>query len=84
MLLRADTNHEGGNVDGLSADGDVFLVDEHAGMMDRVGESALLDQGLKAALEELRGGQTEHIIEFALVVLEETKSDHSADEGLTY
>ncbi len=84
VLLRADTDHEGGNVDGLLANGDVLLVDEHAGVMDGVGESALLDQSLKAALEELGGGQTEHIIEFALVVLEETESDHSADEGLTY
>merc|ERR1711976_256657 len=35
-------------------------------------------------LEELRGGQTEHIIELALVVLQQTKSDHAADQGLAF
>ena len=84
MLLRADTDHEGWDVDSLLSNGDVLLEDQDASVVDRVGESALLDQGLKAALQELGRGQTEHIIEFALVVLEETKSDHSTDEGLTY
>ena len=60
------------------------LVDEDAGVMDGVGESALLDEGLKSTFEELGGCQTEDIIELALVVLQETESHHSADEGLTY
>lgn len=83
MLLRADTNHEGWDVDHLLADSDVALEDEHAGVMDGVSKVALLDKGLEATLEELRGGQTEDVIEFALVVLEKTKSDHTADKGLT-
>ena len=84
MLLGADAHHEGGDVDHLLADGDVALADEDAGVMDGAGEVALLDEGLEAAFQELGGRQTEHIIELALVVLQETESDHAADQGLTY
>lgn len=84
MLLRRDTNHEGWDVDHGLADGNVSLEDEDAGVMDRAGEVALLDEGLQSAFKELGGGQSEHIIELALVVLQETESDHSTDEGLTY
>ncbi len=84
VLLRADTHHEGGNIDSLLANSDVFLEDHDAGMMDGGSQVALLDESLETSLKELGGGQTEHIIELALVVLEQTKSHHSADEGLTY
>ena len=84
VLLAGDADHEGWDVDHGLADGDVSLEDEDAGVVDRVGEVTLLDERLKSALQELRSGQTEHIIELALVVLQETQSHHSADEGLTY
>lgn len=84
VLLGADTDHEGWDIDGLLADSDVFLEDHDAGMMDGASQVALLDKSLETSLKELGGGQTEDIIEFALVVLEETESHHSADEGLTY
>ena len=84
VLLGADTDHEGGNIDSLLADSDVLLEDHDTGVMDWVSEVTLLDEGLQSALQELGGSQTEHVIELALVVLEESESDHSADEGLTY
>ena len=84
MLLGGDADHEGGNVNGLLANGDVALLDHDSGVMDGVSESALLDEGLESSLKELRGGQTEDVIELALVVLQETETHHSADEGLTY
>ena len=60
------------------------LEDEDTGVVDGVGQVALLDEGLKSTLKELRRGQTEHVIELALVVLQQTESDHAADQGLTY
>jgi len=84
VLLGAHTHHVGGNIDGLFADSDVFLEDEDAGVVDRVSEVALLDERLQSALQELRGGQTEHIIELALSVSQQTESDHSTDQGLTF
>ena len=84
MLLGADTDHEGRNVNGLSSDGDVLLEDEDASLMDGGSEVTLLDERLQSSLHVLGGGQTEDIIELALIVLQESKTDHSADEGLTY
>ena len=49
-----------------------------------MGEVSLLDQSLKSSLKELGGGQTEYIIELALVILQKPKSNHTSDEGLTY
>ena len=84
VLLRGDAHHERGDVDRLLADSDVLLEDEHAGVVDGLSEVALLNEGLETTLKELRGGQTEHIIELALVVLQQTKSNHAADQGLAY
>ena len=84
MLLLADTDEEGWDVDHLSSDGDVSLSDENAGVVNGLGELSLLDLGLETSLKELGGGQTEHIIELSLGVLKESEAHHTSDEGLTY
>ena len=68
----------------MSTDSDVLLEDKDASLMDGGSEVSLLDKGLKSSLQVLGSGQTEDVIELALVVLEESESHHSADEGLTY
>jgi hypothetical protein len=83
VLLGRNTDHEGGNVDHLLANGDVLLADQHAGVMDRVSELALHHEGLQTAFHELGDGQTQDVIELALRLLEETKTNHTAEEGLT-
>ena len=83
MLFGRNTNHEGWDVDHLLTDGNVLLADEDAGVMDRVGDLALHDEGLKTTLHELSDGQTQDVIEFSLRLLEETETDHAADKGLT-
>jgi len=79
-----DANEEGWDVDHLLANSDVSLGDEDASVMDGGGELSLLDQSLKSSLKELGGGQTENVIELALVILQKSKSNHSSDEGLTF
>ena len=70
MLLGLDAHHEGGNIDGLLADGDVSLVDLDAGLVHRAGKVALLDERLQSAGQELRRRQAEDVIELALVLLQ--------------
>ena len=84
MLLGGDTDHEGGDVDHLLTNGNVLLADEHTGVMDRVADLSLHDESLKATLHELSDGQTQNVIKFSLGLLEETKTDHAADKGLTF
>ena len=45
------------------------LADEHAGVVDGLGESSLKDEGLQPSLQEVLNGQGEHVIELVLVLL---------------
>ena len=83
-LLRGTSDHERGNGDHLLADGDVSLSDEDTGLMDGSGEVSLDNEGLETSFHELVDGQTEDVIELSLVLVEETKSDHSLDKGITF
>jgi hypothetical protein len=44
----------------------VALADEHARVVDRLGEALLEHERLQAALEEVLGRQRQHIIELVL------------------
>ena len=83
MLLRAHSHEVAGNVNELLANGDVSLSDEDTGVVDRVSKLSLGNDGLEASLHHLGEGKTKHVIELSLVLLEETKSDHASDDGLT-
>jgi len=83
VLLRAHSHEVAGDVHELLADGDVALSDQHAGVVHGVGQLSLRDQGLKSALHHLGEGQTQHVIELSLILLQETESNHSSDEGIT-
>ena len=82
MLLRGNADHEGGDVNHLLADSDVLLADKDTGVMNGGGELALDNEGLESAFKELSDGETEHVIELALRVLEETETHHAADKSL--
>jgi hypothetical protein len=72
VLLGGSSNNERWDVDHLLADGDVSSSDQ----------DALEHEGLKASFHQLRDSESEHVIELALRLLEQTKSDHASDDGL--
>ena len=82
-LLGGSSHEERRDSDELLADGDVSLSDEDTGLMDGSGEVSLDNEGLETSFHELVDGQTEDVIELSLVLVEETKSDHSLDKGIT-
>lgn len=84
VLLGGGPNNERWDVDHLLADGDVSASDQDAGVVDGGSQLALEHEGLKASFHELRNRESEHVIELALRLLEETKSDHTSDDGLAY
>jgi hypothetical protein len=84
MLFRGDSDHERWNVNHLLTNSDVSLSDQNSGMMDGVSEFLLSDEGLESSFHELVEGKTENIIKLSFVLLEETKSDHSSKEGITF
>lgn len=67
----------------MFANGDVSLSDENSGVMDGESNVSLHDEGLEATFHELGDGQTKDVIELALRLVEESDTDHTADEGIT-
>lgn len=53
VFLAVDAHHERRDVDELLPDADVALLDEHARVVDGLGEAQLHHLGLQAALEEI-------------------------------
>jgi len=83
-LLGGASHEERGDVDHLLADSDVSLSNEDSGLVDGSGEVSLDDEGLESALHELVDSQTQDVIKLSLVLVEEAKSDHALDEGITF
>ena len=83
MLLRGDTDHEGGNVNHLLTDSDVLLSDEDAGVVDGVSDLSLHDEGLESTFHKLGNSKTKDVIELSLRLFEEAEADHAGEEGLT-
>ena len=84
VLLGGHAHHEARDVHHLLANSDVALADQDAGVVHGAGELALNHEGLEAALKELANGETEHVIELALRLGEETETHETTEEGLAY
>lgn len=82
VLLRVETDNEGGDVDDLLADADVALADEDTGVVDRLGEAKLEDLGLETTLKEVLGLEGKHVVETHAVVVEHTNAHKTADKGV--
>jgi len=66
VLLAVGAHEEGGNVHDLLADANVALLDQHARVVNRLGEAELEHDRLETALEESLGVEREHVIELVL------------------
>lgn len=82
VLLRVEADHEGRHVDDLLADADVTLADQDTGVVDRLGEAELVDEGLEAALKEVLGLQGQDVIELHARLVEHTDTDQTANQGV--
>jgi hypothetical protein len=62
----------------------VTLADEDTGVVDRLGETELVDAGLEAALQEILDLKGQHVIELHAGLVENTDTDKTANEGVTF
>jgi hypothetical protein len=62
---------------------DVALADEDTGMVDRLGETELVDAGLETALQEVLDLQGQDVIEPHATLVEHTNADETADQGVS-
>lgn len=83
MFLRRSSNIEGRNVDKLTSYADMALTDQHAGMMDRLGQSLLVDLGLETTFQQLLGCQLKDGIQLELIISEQSVPAHAAKQSST-
>jgi len=84
VLLRVETDDERGNVDNLLADADVTLADENTGVVNRLGETELVNTSLETALKEIFDLQGQDVIETHAALVEDTDTDETADKSVSF
>lgn len=82
VLLGVETDDERGDVDDLLADADVALTDQDTSVVDRLGETKLVDAGLETTLQEILDLKGKHVIELHAGLVEDTDTDQTANEGI--
>jgi len=84
VLLRVQTDDERRNIDDLLADTNVTLTDQDTSVVDGLGETELVDTGLKTTLQEIFNLQGQHVIELHAGLVEDTDTNETANEGVTF
>merc|ERR1719473_2532982 len=84
VLLTVDANEIRWDVANLLANTNVALANESSRVMDRLGKTELENLGLKTTLHDFGSGQTKHVIQLLLVLQEQTKLHHTAQQRLTF
>lgn len=83
VLLGVQSNNKGWDVDDPLADTDVALADEDTSVVDRLGETELVDLGLETALQEVLNAEGKHVIEFHAGVVQDTNTDKTTNQSIT-
>lgn len=84
MLLRIQSNNERGNIDNLLANSDVSLLDQDTGVVNGLGETELVDTGLKSSLQEIFDLEGQDVIELHAGFIEDTDSDETSNQSVTF
>jgi len=84
VLLGVETDNERRDVDDLLANTDVSLADENTSVVDGLGQTELVDTGLQTTLQEILNLQGQHIIELHAGFVEDTNTDETANEGVSF
>jgi len=81
VLLRLDSNHERGNIDDLSADSDVSLLDQDSGVMVRLGHTQLEDLGLESSIQKVVDLESKDKIQLVLMLVQDSVSVESSQKS---
>jgi hypothetical protein len=84
VLLGVETDDKGRNVDDLLANPNVSLTNENTGVVDRLGETELVDTGLKTTLQEILNLQCQHVIELHAGLIENTNTDETTNKRISF
>ncbi len=84
MLLRIKSDDKRRDVDNLLANSDVSLFDQDTGVVDRLGETKLVNAGLESTLQEIFDLEGKHVIELHAGFVQDTDSDESSNERIAF
>jgi hypothetical protein len=84
MLLAVQANDKAGYIYYLLSHPNMALFDEDTSMMNRLGETELVDTSLEAPFEEISHLEGEHVIEFHAGFVKHTDTDKSANQGVAF
>jgi hypothetical protein len=62
----------------------VSLTDKDTGVVDRLGETELVDAGLETALQEVLNLESQDVIELHAGLIEHANTYETANEGITF
>lgn len=63
---------------------DVTLLDQNTGMVDRLGQTKLVNAGLQTALKEILNAQGKDVIELHARLVEHTDTHETANQGIAF
>jgi hypothetical protein len=72
------------NLTNLLSDSNVSLSDKDTGVMNRFGESKFENLGLESSFQKVFDFEAENVIEFHLVLFENSDTDQSSKKGVTF
>merc|ERR1719461_1632173 len=83
VLLGVDTDQEGRDVADLLANADMALLNQTTRVMDGLRDTQLEHDSLKTTLQDLGRSQTQHEIQRALGLGQQSKTNHTTQQSIT-
>ena len=84
VFCGVETDHEGRDVDELVADADVAVLDEHACVVDGLGQSHEEDLSLQAALEEVFRLEVKDVVKLHFVFLQDAVAHQAPQQRIAF
>jgi len=84
VFCGVETDHEGRDVDELVADADVAVLDEHACVVDGLGQSHEEDLSLQAALEEVFRLEVKDVVKLHFVFFQDAVAHQAPQQRIAF
>lgn len=84
VLLGFQTNHKGRHVDNLRTNTNVAVTNQNASMMHGLGMPQLDNKGLQPTIQEVLGGQSKHVIQLCVLLVQDTRTNQTAQQGIAF
>lgn len=84
VLFRFQSDHERWDADNLLTNSNVSLRNQDSSVVNRLGQTQLVDLGLQSSFQEIFDLQSQDVIQLLLVFGQDTNSHQSSDQSITF